>query len=370
VVSRNQPIWASFSDVRSVPAGEVSLKSHATIFDALRLLDQTACQIVLVVSDDGRLVGVATDGDLRRALLGGSNLESPVAAAVNRDFHSVRSGYESSVTVPLLEARGIRQVPVVDENGCPVELLILGSMSPSPGRPNRVVIMAGGRGLRLRPLTDHRPKPLLAIGGVPILELIIRNYASQGFRRFTIVVGYLSEQIERYFQNGSKFGVSIEYLREEQPMGTAGSLKQISEDGGPSIVVSNADVLTSLDLGAMVDSHESSGCSLTIAVRREEISISYGVITRDDHTVISWQEKPKISFEVSAGVYVLDPAAISVLDGGPSDFPDLVAKLLEDGKPVGSFEFDGLWMDVGTHDNFLAAVTLAGFPGDTGDVER
>jgi len=199
---------------------------------------------------------------------------------------------------------------------------------------------------------------MLTVGGVPILELIIRGYASQGFRNFTIVTGYLSERVEEHFADGSGFGVHISYFREDEPLGTAGGLTKAVSSNGEPVVVSNADVLSSIDLGSMIDAHVAGGFALTIATRLERIKVPYGLLELNSSKVTAWREKPELPLPVSAGIYVVDPSSLSYLDDGYADVPDLVQRLLGAGQPVGAHEFEGLWIDVGTHDTLRAAAEL------------
>jgi len=344
--------------VESIPSSEVTIGPKSSLRVAMARLEQSARQIVLVVDDFGRLGGVVTDGDVRRALLLGSTLDDSVVEAMNRNFRFVRSGYELSLVGSLMESQGIRHLPVVDSVGRPVEVLIASYGRSSPGRANQVVIMAGGRGSRLRPLTDEIPKPMLTVSGVPILELIIRGYASQGFRNFTIVTGYLSERVEEHFADGSGFGVHISYFREDEPLGTAGALTKAVSSNGEPVVLSNADVLSSIDLGSMIDAHVAGGFALTIATRLERIKVPYGLLELNSSKVTAWREKPELPLPVSAGIYVVDASSLSYLDDGYADVPDLVQRLLGAGQPVGAHKFEGLWIDVGTHDTLRAAAEL------------
>lgn len=344
--------------METIPSDEVTIGARSSLRVAMARLEQSARQIVLVIDEFGRLDGVVTDGDVRRALLSGSSLDDSVEFAINRNFRFVRQGYELSLVRSLMESQGIRHLPVVDSAGRPVDVLLAANSRSSPGRSNQVVIMAGGRGSRLRPLTDEVPKPMLRVGGVPILEIIIRGYASQGFRNFTIVTGYLGEHIEKHFADGSSLGVQISYFRESEPLGTAGALAKVVPGSKAPIVVSNADVLSSIDLGSMIDAHVSNGSALTIATRLERIRVPYGLLEIDSSTVVAWREKPELPVSVSAGIYVVNPASLSLISHGHADVPDLVHQLIKAGQRVSAHEFEGLWVDVGTHDTLRAAAEL------------
>lgn len=356
---RHQPARATrFFSVESVESNLVSVREVASLREVMTKLDESARQIVLVVDWSGRLVGLITDGDLRRALLNGHHLGDNATVAMNRDFQFVRRNYEPTFVSSVMDGRGIRHLPVVDDDGRPIEVLISGGRQSKPGRPNQVVIMAGGRGVRLRPLTDDVPKPMLTVGGVPILELIVRNYASQGFRNFTLVLGYLGDAIEHHFGDGTTFGLNIRYLREEKPRGTAGSLSRVEVSYEGPMVVSNADVISSIDLGALIDVHIAGKYAMTVATRVESISVPFGVLEVTGPRILGWREKPELPTLVSAGVYVIDPMSLQYLDDGYADIPDLVDRLLAAGRPIGALQTDGLWIDVGTHDTLRSAVEL------------
>lgn len=336
-------------------SSEVSVFQTASMRDAMSRLDASARQIIVVVDDTERLIGIVTDGDIRRALLTGYTLEDSVQVAMNRDYHVIQEGYEAILVESLMQGRGIRHLPVVDPEGRPVEVLVSTGTGTRPGLRNRIVIMAGGRGSRLRPLTDEVPKPMLTVGGIPILELIVRNYASQGFRNFTFVVGYLGEAIRKHFLDGAGLGLNISYFVEDEPQGTAGSLARLNFADDVPFVVANADVISSIDLVALISDHEENRSSLTIASRPERIAVPFGVLETLTDRVVAWNEKPNLSLRVSAGVYVVSPSALEVLDGEAADMPDLVNQLLASGREVVAFDFDGLWIDVGTHDALQAA---------------
>lgn len=340
--------------MRVVSSAEITIDVGDSLLEAMSRLELTAHQIVLVVNDARVLVGVITDGDIRRAILKGHPLQVSVQVAMNRDFQYLREGYDKILVEPLMQGRGIRHLPVVDGLGRPTEVLLSPGASNGPGRTNQVVIMAGGRGNRLRPLTDEIPKPMISVGGVPILEIILRNYASQGFRNVTLVLGYLGDSIRNYFGDGAGFGLNVSYIEEDQPKGTAGSLASIRADLDNPFLVSNADVVSSIDLGALVRAHEDGEFALTVAVRRESVSVPFGVLNLEQGRVHSWIEKPEYPITVSAGIYVMEPSVLAHLDGGVADVPDLVHRLLSSGLTVGAYNFEGMWIDVGTHDSLRA----------------
>jgi NDP-sugar pyrophosphorylase family protein len=223
----------------------------------------------------------------------------------------------------------------------------------------QAIILAGGKGRRLRPYTTVLPKPLMPLGDMPIIEVVLRQLAASGFDQVTVAVGYLAELLMAYCGDGSKFGLSLKYSREEEPLGTAGPLALI--DGlrhGDTFLVMNGDVLTSLDLRGLVQRHRASGAAATIATHQRQHQINYGIIESDDHDRVSaYIEKPTYRYQVSMGIYVLEPAVLDFVPRGQYlDLPDLARQLMAAGRPVLAYPFDGYWLDIGRHDDYEQAV--------------
>ena len=220
----------------------------------------------------------------------------------------------------------------------------------------RAIILAGGKGVRLAPLTDVIPKPLVPIGGMPVMEIVIRQLKANGFRHITLAVGYLSELIKAYFQDGSRWGVKIDYSFEAEPLGTAGPLGLI--DGlNETFLVMNADILTDMDYYELICYHRQHGCVATIGAFERQVRIDLGVIVTDGrHRIKDYIEKPTQSYLVSMGVYIFEPKVLEFLpDHGYMDFPDLVKQLLEADLPVGFRPFSGYWLDIGRHEDYSQA---------------
>lgn len=225
---------------------------------------------------------------------------------------------------------------------------------------DRAVILAGGRGSRLAPYTTVIPKPLMPIGDRAILDVVVRQLASAGFTRLTFAVGYLGHLIRAVFGDGSAFGVSIDYHDEPEPLGTAGPLAGMGDTD--TLLVLNGDLLTALDFRQFFDIHQASGDAMTIATHRRVVKIDYGVLhtagtTRTVDVVTGYEEKPELAYVVSMGVYALEPRALALIpEGERFDIPDLVLGLLESGAPVGSWLYDGYWLDIGRHDDYEQAI--------------
>ena len=231
------------------------LPASATIEQAIRNLDQTAIKIVLVAEESGLLEGTVSDGDIRRGLLRGLNLASSITAVVHRDALVVPSGMRREHVIQLMAANKIQQIPAVDEIGRIVGLHLWDEIAVTPTRPNMMVVMAGGLGSRLRPLTDHCPKPLLPVAGRPMLEHIIERAKSDGFINFVLAIHYLGSMIEAHFGNGERLGVKIDYLREEYPSGTAGALALLNPIPDDPFVVTNGDIITDISYGSLLEFH-------------------------------------------------------------------------------------------------------------------
>lgn len=327
-----------------------------TVREAMVALDRGAGRIALAVDGGGRLAGVVTDGDIRRALLGGASLESPVAPILTRAFLAVAPGDGRADVLELMRARRISAIPVVNGDGVPVGLHLLHQFLERQSRSNWAVVMAGGQGRRLRPLTDTIPKPMLRVAGRPILERIVLHLVGMGIERIFLSVNYLGDVIETHFGDGSTFGARIEYLREDGPLGTAGALGLLPEAPTEPLLLLNGDLVTSADLGALLEFHVEGGFDATIGFRRYLHTIPFGCIERDGSSVTGLDEKPTIEREVNTGMYALEPAVVALVrPGQPTSMPELIATALEAGRPVGAFEIEDDWVDVGQREQLVRA---------------
>ena len=327
-----------------------------SIRDALAALDRGARNIALAVEPDGPLAGVVTDGDIRRALLAGAALGDPVEPMVTRAYLAVRPGEGRAAALELMRARRVSAIPVVDDLGVPVGLHLLQEFLDRASRPNWAVVMAGGQGLRLRPLTETVPKPMLRVAGRPILERIVLHLVGSGITRVFISVNYLGHVIEEHFGDGTSFGCRIEYLREDEPLGTAGALGLLPEPPTDALVLLNGDLVTSADLGAMLAFHAAGGYEATIGVRRYMHTVPFGCVERDGDRVTALEEKPTLEREVNTGIYTLEPSAVArVRPGTMTSMPLLIADILDAGQPVGAFEVEDDWVDVGQREQLAHA---------------
>ncbi len=336
-------------DASIVPVG-------GTIRDAMRALDAGARQIALAVDGGGRLVGVATDGNIRRAILGGASPDDPLEPALTRTFVAVGPNDGRAEVLDLMRARSIGSIPVVDDAGRPIGLHRLNEfLDPAP-RPNAAVVMAGGQGTRLRPITAAVPKPMIRVAGRPILERIILHLASHGISRVYLAINYLGPVIEEHFEDGARFGCRIDYLREDQPLGTAGALGLLPEPPQHALLVMNGDLVTQADLGGLLDTHAAGGYSATIGVRKYLHSVPFGTVERDGPNVTALEEKPTLVREANTGMYALSPALVARVERDERlDMPDLVSAALARGERVGAFEIEDDWIDVGQREQLERA---------------
>jgi dTDP-glucose pyrophosphorylase len=328
----------------------------ANLQQAIRNLDESAQQIVLVVSGEGVLVGTITDGDIRRGLLRGLDMESPIDSVIHREALVVPPQMSREMVLHLMQANVLSALPVVDESRRVVGLHLLKELLTPIKRPNLMVIMAGGQGTRLRPHTENCPKPMLPIGGKPMLEHIIERAKGEGFHHFLLAVYYLGHMIEDYFGDGSRWQVQIDYLREEKPLGTAGALSLLASRPDSSFLVSNGDVLTDIRYGELLDFHNHHGAAATMAVRLHEWQHPFGVVRTKGVDIIGFEEKPIARTHINAGIYVLDPRSLDTLTAGEHcDMPRLFGLLQERGGRTIVYPMHEPWLDVGRVDDYDAA---------------
>ena len=342
---RNQPSWRA-----------AVLAPGATVEDGIRNLDTSHLQIALVLDDAGRLLGTLTDGDIRRGLLRGVGLQDTIDGLINNDPLVVSSSVSSEAVRRLMEENRVHEIPVVDSGQQILGLHSWSAVVRGGERSNLMVIMAGGEGRRLRPLTEDCPKPMLPIGGRPILELIVERAIAEGFRRFVFAIRYLGHQIEQHFGDGSGFGAEISYLREKEPMGTAGALALLDPLPAEPLLVSNGDVVSAIRYGEMLDYHSRQEAKATMAVRWHEWQHQFGVVHTDGAEITGFEEKPVGHNYVNAGIYVLEPAVVGLMDPMiPCDMPRLFERVRDLGDRTVAFPLHEPWVDIGRQDDYLLA---------------
>lgn len=329
------------------------------LISVLEVIDSEAQRIALVTDDNGKLLGTLTDGDVRRALIEHGNLNVAAHSVMNVTPVTVSEKMSLIEVDALLQERGILAVPIVDEKNILVGLHTLKNLWQSKIKNNPVFIMAGGFGTRLRPLTDKCPKPMLKVGGKPILENILETFLQAGFKNFYFSTHFLPEVIQDYFGDGSKFGCSIAYVHEDKPLGTGGALSLLPMNlPDVPILMINGDILTRVNLDHLLEDHTKKGGIATMCVRQHEYQVPYGVIKEQDGNIIGVDEKPVQSFFVNAGIYVIEPELLkSVLKNEKIDMPALLMKKVEEGGKVNLFAIHEYWLDIGQHSEFEKAQT-------------
>jgi len=338
------------------PWRKALLPTDATLQRAIRNLDESSLQIALVVSPDGVLVGTLTDGDIRRGLLRGLDLDSSIDSIIYREPLVVPPQLGRDTVLQLMQANKIHQLPVVDEDRRVVGLHMWDELLVPSQRSNLMVIMAGGQGTRLRPHTENCPKPLLPVGRKPMLEHIIERARAEGFQHFVLAIHYLGRMIEEYFGDGSRWQVNIDYLREDSPLGTAGAIGLLNPRPEVPFVVSNGDVLTDIRYGELLDFHCRHGASATMAVRLHEWQHPFGVVRTKGVDIIGFEEKPIARSHINAGIYVLEPRALDALSAGEHcDMPTLFARLQESAARTIVYPMHEPWLDVGAPDDLERA---------------
>lgn len=334
---------------RATDLARLTVPADATVLEALEAIERGGKAIAFVVDADERVIGALTDGDLRRAILRGAPLEGRVLReAMSQNYAYLTPEQSRAEALDIMRARQIEQLPVLDADGCLCGLHTLHQLVSVGERPNRVLILAGGRGTRLHPLTANLPKPMITVAGRPILERLILHLMGSGFRRFTLSVSYLGHMIEEHFGDGSRFGCQIDYLREAEPLGTGGPLALLRPTPDLPLVVINGDVMTQADVGRLLEFHLSGGFTASVAVRPYSVEIPFGVAGVEGDRLVELREKPTQQVLVSTGIYVLSPSALDLVPPG-REYPitSLLETMLERNLPVGVHVLESEWLDVG-----------------------
>ncbi len=346
---------ARYSPLNSVQPqlSTLCVTSRSTLREAIEAIEAGGAAIALVLDEAEHLVGTLTDGDIRRAMLSGATLESPIVGYVTSDFIAVRPDLDRAAVLDLMQARHISQIPVTDGARRLIGLHLLRDLMSAQERPNAAVIMAGGRGTRLYPYTATIPKPMVEVAHRPILERIVLHLVGGGIRTIFLAVNHMANVIEGYFRDGADFGCSIDYLREDpgNPLGTAGALRLLPEVGGwraHPLLVMNGDLLTDFNVGELLAAHEAANTLLTVGITDYAHQIPFGMVALKDGRLLSLSEKPVVTWTVSAGIYILDPALIARIPRS-CDYlmTQLVDACLSRGEYVHTHAVGAGWNDIG-----------------------
>ena len=335
---------------------EALIGPNATVQQVIGNLERTGFQIVIVVDEKGELIGTITDGDVRRGMLRGLSLESPITSIIHCEALVVPKNFDRTMAHNMMQINRVHQLPIVDEHRHVIGLHLWESLYAPIERNNMMVIMAGGLGTRLRPHTQNCPKPMLPVNGKPMLEHILKKAAKSGFRRFIITVCHLGHMIEEYFGDGSSWGVEIEYLCEDSPLGTVGALSLLKHPLDKPFIVSNGDILTDISYGDLLDYHIHHSAIATMSVRLYEMQNPFGVVQLSGIDIRGFEEKPITKSYINSGVYALDPNATEMLVPGEAcDMPELFNRLRLDGQRTIAYPIHEPWLDVGRPDDLELA---------------
>lgn len=340
---------------------KILTNEQASLRSVMTCIDRGAKGIALVVDEQKRLVATLTDGDLRRAVLSGLGLDLSVANLIERlrsqnkcNPVTLPEGSTRETIIGEMKTRAVRQIPLVDEQGRVIELAVLDELVGAPHAPVHAVVMAGGYGKRLMPLTANTPKPMLRVGEQPLIERLVQQLKQAGIARVNISTHYKGDQISAHFGNGEAFGIEVEYVSEDRPLGTAGALSLVS--GDDPLLVINGDILTGLDFRSLLDFHFEQAAEMTVAVREYGFDVPYGVVDTDGLHVTAVTEKPTIKFFVNAGIYLVSPSAREFVPSGQHfDMPQLIDTLVKAGASVISFPIWEYWLDIGRQADFEQA---------------
>jgi len=325
--------------------------------EVLKIIDKSSKQICLVL-DNKKLLGTISDGDIRRALLNNISLDDTVENVYFKNPTVANINDSRETILNICKSKKIHQIPVVDNNNNIVGLEILDELIGSSVRSNKVVLMVGGLGTRLKPLTETTPKPMLSVGGKPILQTIVENFVNYGFINIVMCIGYKSHIIQDFFEDGSKFGANIEYVLEDKRMGTAGALSLLSgqKTSKECFFVMNGDLLTNVNFEHLLDFHTKGNAMATMCVREYDFQVPYGVVNIEEEKISSIEEKPVHNFFVNAGIYMLDASCLKMIPNDEFyDMPTLFEKLIEQGEDVISFPIREYWLDIGRMDEYEKA---------------
>jgi len=335
---------------------EIIITAETSIIDSLEIIDRGALQIALVVDDEDKLIGTVTDGDIRRGILKGISLHSPVKEIMQSNPTIAHMSDSKELILSTMKTKKLRHIPVLNDKGHIVRVELMDQLIQSNRRSNWVVLMAGGLGTRLSPMTDDCPKPLLKVGTKPILETILNSFIDHGFYRFYLSVNYRADMIMDYFGDGSKWGVEIRYVHERMRLGTAGALSLLKETPSEAIIVMNGDLLTKVNFQQLLDFHKETNAKATMCVREYEYQVPYGVVNVDNHKLVTIVEKPIQYYFVNGGIYVLDPELLRFIpEMKYYDMPTLFEAAISNRMETAAFPIREYWIDIGRMDDFNRA---------------
>ena len=335
---------------------DIIVKESTSILEVLQIIDKSSKQLAIVVDDNKRLLGTISDGDIRRALLNNISLNESVKDIYFKTPTVANINNSKEEIINICRVKKIHQIPIVDDNGNLIGIEILDELIKPKDKTNKVILMVGGLGTRLRPLTETTPKPMLKVGNKPILQTIVEKFAEYGYTNIIMCVNYKSHIIQDYFKDGSDFGVNIEYILENQRMGTAGALSLLKEKPNEPFFVMNGDLLTNVNFEHLHNYHIATNSIGTMCVREYDFQVPYGVVNIKDSKIASIEEKPTHKFFVSAGIYMLSSEVLNYIPENQFyDMPTLFEKIISEGKNAISFPLREYWLDIGKMEEYKKA---------------
>lgn len=337
---------------------ELHVTANQPILKVLEILNRTGDQFVVVVDENDVLLGSVTDGDIRRGLLAGVQIQDVVLKVMNKNPLCLNENASRAEILLLMREKEIHSVPIVDAQKRVKTIALLHDYLKVDKKENEVILLAGGLGTRLGAMTANCPKSMLKVGEKPILETIIETFKDHGFHNFNLSVNYLSDMIEGHFGDGKTLGVQINYLKEEKRLGTAGPLSLYNSSNNLPLIVMNGDLLTKINFSDLVNYHTNSGNEVTLCLRQYDVQIPYGVVTTSHNEVLTIEEKPTKHFLVSSGIYVFNPDLLKKIpEDSFYDMPTFISRLLEDKHKIGAYPFFEYWIDIGRMDDYEKAHT-------------
>ncbi len=327
---------------------DIVIFPETSLGEVIAKIDKSALQVAVVLNPDQTLAGILTDGDIRRAILAGKSLDVSVSEVMNPRPTAVPMSMPRSKMLTLMRRKTLHHLPLTDENHRLVGLATLDDLIGAVDHPNWVILMVGGLGTRLHPLTKECPKPLLKVGGKPILEIIIESFAEQGFKQIFLSVNYKAEMIQDYFGEGNRWGIQVSYIHEKERLGTAGALSLLPERPTTPMIVMNGDILTRTSFDSLLKFHEAQDAVATMAVREYDFQVPYGVVRMDGSKIEAIEEKPLQRFFVNAGIYVLSPEVLKYIPKDAFfDMPTLFENLIAANQATAAYPLREYWLDIG-----------------------